>query len=128
MKRKIAKIVLFVFIMTIVLSLAASMIVLAEEGPAAIAGAANGKNITSVPGINNLTTIAKTVFGYIQLYGSIIAVIILAYYGFKYITASPAEKAKLKENAFTYLVGALFIFGGAQIIGWVGTFAKDLLK
>ena len=56
------------------------------------------------------------VLGIVQVVAVTIAVIMLIILGIKYVSASPSEKADIKQGAMIYVVGAILLFGSAGIL------------
>ena len=69
--------------------------------------------------ITKVETAASNVLWIIQWAGIIAGIIILAYMGIKYITASPDGKAEIKKQAFIYVGGAALLMLAPTIAGWI---------
>ena len=69
---------------------------------------------------NTIQTPVKKVVGaalsIIRIVGTGVAIIILAYFGMKYMMAAPGERADLKKGAAQYVVGAIIVFGASNIL------------
>lgn len=81
---------------------------------------------------DNIMKAAGEAFKYVWVIGTIVAVVVLAMYGMAWITASPQQKAVLKEKVSVYLIGAILLYGGASITVWIvsmllGAFGGDML-
>ena len=63
--------------------------------------------------------ISGNVFWLIQIAGVVMGVIILAYMGVKYITASPDGKAEVKKQAVIYVGGAALVSLAPTIAKWI---------
>ena len=59
--------------------------------------------------------IGNTILGIITNVGMIVAVIIVAVLGVKYMMGSTEEKAEYKKSMIPYLVGAVLVFGASAI-------------
>ncbi len=57
-----------------------------------------------------------TVFYIVQYVGSGIAVIMVIRLGISYMVASPADKAEVKKKMMPTLIGAVLIFGVANLL------------
>ena len=55
-----------------------------------------------------------------------VAIIMLAFVAMKYMSAAPGDRAEIKKHAVIYVVGAVVLFGGAQLIGIIQNFAKNI--
>ena len=60
---------------------------------------------------------AEKIIGAIQGVGSFLSVGTLIYIGIRYMIASTEEKALYKETMIPYIVGAILVFSGANIVG-----------
>ncbi len=60
---------------------------------------------------------AEKIIGAIQAVGSLISVGALVYIGIRYMIGSTEEKAMYKETMLPYLVGAILVFLGSNIVG-----------
>ena len=63
-----------------------------------------------------LNKISDTILGVIYYIGVFLSVGILMVIGIKYITGSASEKAQYKETMVPYLIGAVLLFGGINIL------------
>ena len=63
-----------------------------------------------------LNKIADTVIGLIYYIGVFLSVGMLMAIGIKYITGSIEEKAQYKETMVPYILGAILLFGGINIL------------
>lgn len=63
-----------------------------------------------------LTRITDTILGVIYYIGVFLSVGILMAVGIKYMTGSIEEKAQYKETMVPYIVGAVLLFGGINIL------------
>ena len=84
------------------------------------------QNIYNKPvGIDSLNTSAGKILGVVQAVGSGIAVIMLIVIGIKYVIASVDEKAKLKETLTVYVIGAILLFAGSNLLTIIVKFASE---
>ncbi|MFG6318498.1 MAG: TrbC/VirB2 family protein [Clostridia bacterium] len=58
-----------------------------------------------------------SVLSVVRIAGTGIAIIILAYMGIKYMIAAPGDRADFKKGAMQYVVGAIIVFGAANLLG-----------
>lgn len=85
------------------------------------------QNIYQAPeGVGSLNSIGGQILGIIQVVGMGISVIMLIVIAMKYMIASVEEKAKLKETLIPYLIGAILLFGGSNILSIIVKFAKEM--
>ncbi len=99
---------------------------------------ATGVNATSWDNVNqfndnhntSLDTSTRNIVGAIvsvvRIVGTGIALIMLAAVAMKYMSAAPGDRAEIKKHAVVYVVGAVVLFGGAQLIGIIQNFAKNI--
>lgn len=110
-------------IMTIVMIIAISTSVFAADfKPNALTGN------TGVNGTNEIWDLGKDIMGLIQIAGMVVAVVIIAVLGIKYLMGSTQEKAKYKETMMPYLIGAILLFAAPGIANMVYEFANGLGK
>lgn len=70
-------------------------------------------------GASEIQNIGAQIVGYIKIVGAIVAIAMLLVIGIKYMAASSEGKAEYKKNMIPYLVGALLVFAGTQVVGIV---------
>ena len=55
----------------------------------------------------------------IKLVGLVLAIILIVWFGVQWMTANPQARAGLKDQAWNYVIGAVFLFGSGYIAKWV---------
>ena len=80
---------------------------------------------TSSTAATNATNLGNNVLGIVKVVGYAGAVIMLIIVAIKYLTASASEKADLKKNLITYVIGAIILFAASTIIAIVQNFASS---
>lgn len=120
--RSLARIVLLVFVLSILLTFMGVMVHALPTPGSVNESAIDNDAQTGMKGI------AGALLRYLQVFGSIAAVLIIAVYGVQWFLASPQEKAALKEKAWSYVIGAVLVFGGATIISWVAATFSGAFK
>ena len=83
--------------------------VFAAIDPSAI----TGKDPTNAD--DAITTIGNTILSIVTSVGVVLAIIIVAIIGVKYMMGSTEEKAEYKKTMIPYLVGAVLVFGASAI-------------
>lgn len=63
------------------------------------------------------TTIAGVIVSAVRIVGTGVALIMLTVIAIKYLLAAPGDRADIKKSSFQYIVGAVIVFGSAQILG-----------
>ena len=69
--------------------------------------------------------IAASLIYIIQIVGTGVAIVMLTYFGIKYMLAAPDAKADFKKSATGYIVGAVILFAAVNIIGIISNFATS---
>ena len=77
-------------------------------------------------GTDKVKTIGGKIVGIIQVVGTISAVAILIALGIKYMMGSAEERAEYKKTLFPYFIGAVLIFGAANLAQIVYSWASKL--
>lgn len=62
-----------------------------------------------------IETIGSTILSAITSVGMVLAIIVVAVLGIKYMMGSVEEKAEYKKTMIPYLVGAVLVFGASAI-------------
>lgn len=66
------------------------------------------------------------IVGAVQLVATVVAIVILAVIGIKYMMGSASEKAEYKKTMIPYIVGALLVFGAAWVSGIIYDVVMDV--
>lgn len=74
----------------------------------------NQGNISS-EATNSMSKIGGTIINFITNAAMILAVVVIAVLGVKYMIGSAEEKAEYKKSMMPYLVGAVLVFGATTI-------------
>ena len=64
---------------------------------------------------SGIVDIGNVIVWAVRIIGESIAVTMLIVLGIKYILSSAEEKAEYKQSLWPYILGAIFIFAGAEI-------------
>lgn len=80
------------------------------------------KTLTDYSGF---TSIAEKIVGVLQYIGILVAVVVIAIIGIKYMMGSVAEKAEYKKTMFPLLVGCLLLMCATPIVGLIKNIAKE---
>ena len=75
-----------------------------------------------------ITKIGSTILTIVTNVGIVLAIVLVAILGIKYMMGSTEEKAEYKKSMIPYLVGAVLIFGASAIGKAVVQFGQDLVK
>ena len=77
--------------------------------------------------ISSFEDVGNDIFGIIRTVGIICSVVALIIIGMKYMIASVEEKAEYKKTFYTFLVGAVLVFGITYIVEVIYTTINDIL-
>ena len=80
----------------------------------------------TTPGADKVQDVGQKVLGIIQVAGSVVAVIILAILGIKYMMGSAEERAEYKKTFIPYIVGAIILFAASNLASMIYNFAKGI--
>lgn len=75
---------------------------------------------------SSIGTIGNKILTIITNIGMVLAVVLVAVLGIKYMMGSTEEKAEYKKTMLPYLVGAVLVFGAAAIGKAVVNFASSV--
>lgn len=73
-------------------------------------------SIIEVTPPSEVVTTAGKVLSMAKVVGTIAAVVVVAIVGIQYMIRSPEGKAEYKKTAYIYIVGAILLFAGPQIV------------
>ena len=74
------------------------------------------------PTSTDIQDLGGKIIGILQTIGVVLAVVIMAVLGIKYMMGSAEEKAEYKKTMIPYLVGAIFIFAASTLANMVYNF------
>ena len=73
---------------------------------------------------SNFSTVVGRILGFLQIASGLVAVIMIAYTGFRYIVETPDMKEKLKKDMIPIVVGILLVFFATSIARFfIGVFS-----
>ena len=64
---------------------------------------------------STIANIGSTILSIVTSVGIVLAVVLIAFLGIKYMMGSTEEKAEYKKSMIPYLVGAVLVFGASAI-------------
>lgn len=76
---------------------------------------------------NNVNTAIGQIVGIIRVIGSVASVGVVIVIGIRYMTSSVDGKAEYKKTMMQYLIGAILIFIGSNIVGIIYDLATNML-
>jgi len=77
------------------------------------------KTTTNTTGEGVVKKLAGTMLTVLKFVGFALGIILIIWYGIKWMTSGPTEKAQLKDQAWNYVIGIVFLFGAAPLAGWI---------
>ena len=95
-----------------------------------IFAAVNPDEITGNTGTQadkTITNIGNSILSIITSVGIVLAIVLIAILGIKYMMGSTEEKAEYKKSMIPYLVGAVLVFGASAIGKAVIQFGKTIV-
>lgn len=119
MKKNILRIAIWLLILTIVFS---NICVFASN----VKEIFNGDTSNVGDAVSAAQTIIGTVLDVVRMVGIGVALIILTYIGIKIMTASPNERANIKQYSINYIIGAFILIGGVTILTIIKNFAVTI--
>ena len=81
---------------------------------------------TDSSGTTNVKSVGGKIVGIIQVVGTIVAVAMLIVLGIKYMMGSAEERAEYKKTLFPYFIGAVLIFGAANLTQVIYSWAINI--
>lgn len=93
--------------------------------------AVNLENIKSDDTTGADTTIEKigsTILSIVTGVGMVLAIVLIAVLGIKYMMGSTEEKAEYKKSMIPYIVGAILVFGASAIGSAVVNMGKQIVS
>ena len=86
----------------------------------------------SASGNSTVNKAAKKTIGtavnIIRIVGVGISIIMITYMAITYMLAAPQERAEFKKSAMIYVIGAILIFGGSNLLTVVTKFASEAVS
>lgn len=76
-------------------------------------------------GVTKMTSVISSLLGFLQIASGLIAVVMIAATGFRYIIETPEMKNELKKSMIPIIVGILLVFFATSIARFfIGIFTK----
>jgi len=76
----------------------------------------NLKGIVTYKEVKGFKKSISTVLGVVRIVGLVIAIVMLAVIGSKYMMAAPSDRADLKKYIPRYVIGAMVLFSASAIV------------
>ena len=111
MKKKILKIFMLIVCAMLILSIVSNV------NAAIVKSTFTGELGNAESSTDRIVTVVSAVLLIIRIAGVAIAVVILMVIACKYMIASAGDRADIKKYAMSYIIGAVIMFGTAQIAG-----------
>ena len=88
-------------------------------------GKVDASNV-KVEGEDDFAGVVSNILAFLQVASGLVAVIMIAYTGFRYIVETPEMKEKLKKDMIPIVVGILLVFFAVSIANFfVGIFSNN---
>ncbi len=113
--KKISKILL---ILPLIITVSIGVLqteVRAEEDVEILDGITIGPKEPNDSAINGVKAVVENILGFLQLLSGLLAVILIAVTGFRYIVDTPDVKSELKKSMVPIIVGLLLVFFATTI-------------
>ena len=115
MKKKLC----LIFSILLVLSMTVFNICYADEFPSiSTLDSGDGGKVGTAAG-----NVVGAITQIIRIVGTGIALIMITYVAIKYMSAAPEEKAEFKKSAVGFIVGAVVLFAGTNLVKIIADFA-----
>ena len=101
--------------MTMVMLCTGTQMVFADTDTGSIVDSINTQITADPNAASELTEIAGKVIGLIQIASAVVAVILIAVFGFKFILGSANEKADYQKSFIPLIVGVVVVFAATSI-------------
>lgn len=75
---------------------------------------------------NKVDKLANIIVGAIKTIGRFVSVSILVVLGIKYMMGSVEEKAEYKKTMVPYIIGAVLVFSGSEVVQFVYNIGQSL--
>ena len=82
-------------------------------------GLVSGADISGASGVEAFVNVMEKVLGIIQVLSGIMAIVTIAWTGFKFIIETAEMKAQLKDRMIPIIIGALLVFGATSIAKFI---------
>ena len=63
--------------------------------------------------------VGATIVYAVKYVGLVLSIILVIWFGIKWMTANPQQKAQLQDQAWNYVIGAALLFGSGHIAQWI---------
>lgn len=75
---------------------------------------------------SKIKTLGNQIVYVVRVVGAIVSIAVLVILGIKFMLGSTEEKAEYKAMMLPYLIGAMLLFGGTQILGIIYNIAQSM--
>lgn len=115
MNNKVIKVISLVLILVVCFSVTALAL-----DPSTFMSSVGPNNVSA------LNTLGGTIINVMQVVATVVAIAVLLFVGIKFLLASPAQKANIKDMLIPYVIGAVLIFATVPILGIIKSIAGGL--
>ena len=124
MKKKLVKVftILFVILLIIVFIQNISIAAVTSSDVKIFTGA----DETATSGGTAITNILGMVLTVVRTVAIGISIIMITYLGIRYMSAAPTEKANIKNQLITFVIGSAFVIGAVSLFGIIRNLATTI--
>lgn len=124
MKKKIIKII---FVIAVIFGILLSThTVLASDVTGLFDGSTVGAEVDPSKGIELTTDVIGKILSVIRIVAVSLAIVVLTYLGIKYMLAAPSEKADIKKQYVTFVIGVVVFVAATTILDVIKNFAAQI--
>ncbi len=124
MKKRIIKIL---FVVAVILGILLSAhTVLASDVTGLFDGSTVGTEVDPSKGIELTTDVIGKILSVIRIVAVSLAIVVLTYLGIKYMMAAPSEKADIKKQYVTFVIGVVVFVAATTILDVIKNFAAQI--
>jgi hypothetical protein len=129
------RIISLLIIMMFVVSLISSVVLFATNPPTGydmkttiggVTAQVNGSQNTQLD--TTIKTLGSTILYVVRLVGTVLGVLLIIWFGIKWMTAAPQARAQLKDQAWNYVIGAFFLIGAIPLAQMVYNLITQAVK
>ena len=85
----------------------------------------DGTSTATGDGEEIIQKVIGTILSAVRIIATGIAIIVITYLGIKYMSAAPTEKANIKNQLITFVIGAIVVFGTTSLLDLIKKLATN---
>ncbi|MGE5316574.1 MAG: pilin [Chloroflexota bacterium] len=83
-------------------------------------------NSTTTESEGVMKTLTGKMMWVLKYVGFILGSLLVVWFGIKWMTSGPNDRAALKEQAWNYVIGAVLLFGAIPLASWIFNIVKGI--